>query len=83
MSPDETGLILEELGGKATSGEVSNRAKEKFPRQTLWQRTSQRLSGLSKSNPIRKTPEGAWEPTDAGERHIEDRKLGQGPAPPA
>lgn len=83
VSQDETILILQELGGKATSGEVSKRAKEKFPKQTLWQYTSQRLSKLFKSNLVRKTDDGAWELTDAGKRYIEYRKLGQGPAKPA
>jgi Mn-dependent DtxR family transcriptional regulator len=78
MSQDETILILQELGGKATSSDIRRKAKEKFPRQTLWQYTGQRLTKLEKSNLVKKTDDGAWELTDAGRRYIEYRKLGQG-----
>ncbi len=48
MSQEDTFKILKELGGKATSLEISRRAKEKYPHRTLHHYVSTRLKDLAK-----------------------------------
>jgi len=46
MSQEEIYKILEELGGEATSGQISRRAKEKYPNLSLYMYVARRLQRL-------------------------------------
>jgi len=48
MSQEEIYKILKELGGEASTSEISRRAKEKFPNLTLYQYVGDRLRKLEK-----------------------------------
>lgn len=54
MSQDDTLKILKELGGQATSLEISNRAKKKYPDRTLYIYISDRLKRLCKYGIVKK-----------------------------
>jgi len=53
--------ILKELGGKASTGEISKRAKEKYPTRSLHQYVSDRLNKLAKKDVVKRMEgEGAY-----------------------
>lgn len=60
MSQEDVYKILKELGGKATSKQISELARKKFPDQTLYQYVGNRLQKLRTKKVIR-YHEGLWE----------------------
>ncbi len=60
MSQEDVYKILKELGGKATSKQISELARKKFPDRTLYQYVGNRLQKLRTKKVIR-YHEGLWE----------------------
>ncbi|MBC7091341.1 MAG: hypothetical protein H5T50_05465 [Nitrososphaeria archaeon] len=60
MSQEEVYKIIKELGGEATTQEIKERAKEKFPNYSLYLYVSNRLKKLEKWGIIKKTEKGTW-----------------------
>lgn len=60
MSQRKVYEILKELGGEATTGEVRERAKEKYPKNTLHMYASDRLHKLSKWGIVKKLGKAKW-----------------------
>jgi Fe2+ or Zn2+ uptake regulation protein len=57
LSQEEVYKILKELGGKATTRQISIRAKEKFPTASLYQYVGNRLQKLEKNGHVKRTLE--------------------------
>lgn len=55
MSQKEIFIILKELGGRATTEEIKDCAKEKFPKFILYTYVTDRLKKLKKSGYVEKT----------------------------
>jgi Fe2+ or Zn2+ uptake regulation protein len=55
MSQEEVYKIIKELGGEATSQQIKQRAKEKFPGASLYQYVGDRLRKLEKNGYIKRT----------------------------
>lgn len=58
LSQREVYLILKELGGEATTKQISLRAKEKFPTLSLHAYVNNRLVKLEKNGYVQRTREG-------------------------
>lgn len=56
MSQKEVYRILKELGGMATTKQISQRAKDKFPRCSLWSYVGHTLRRLEKKGYVAKVP---------------------------
>jgi DNA-binding HxlR family transcriptional regulator len=57
MSQRDVYEILKEIGGKATTNEIRNLAKNKYPNRTLYQYVSDRLKKLQKWGYVEKEGE--------------------------
>lgn len=66
MTQEDVRRLLDELGGQATVGEISTRAKEKFPGRTLHTYVGQRLQRLKKKGFVNKVQSKTWELTEKG-----------------
>ncbi len=55
MSQEKVYEILKELGGEATTGEISRIAKQKYPTADLYHYVSTRLGQLEKFHIVEKT----------------------------
>ncbi len=55
--------LLEELGGKATTTQVSELAKKKYPKYTVYTYVSVRLKSLKKWGYVTRNNEGTWSTT--------------------
>jgi len=68
MSQSDVYEILKGLGGKASSNDIRDRAREKYPDRTLYQYVGDRLKKLERKKVIRKIPmpgkENYWEIID-------------------
>lgn len=64
MSQEVVYTLLEELGGKATTKEISELAKEKYPKYSLHAYVHVRLSSLAKWGYVVKDPDGTWAITE-------------------
>ena len=58
MSQHDIFIILKELGGEATSGEIKELAQKKFPTRTLHQYVANRLNKLEKKGYVKKLSGG-------------------------
>lgn len=63
MSQKEVYELLEELGGKATTTQVSKLAKKKYPKYTVYTYVSARLKSLEKWGYVTRNKEGIWSTT--------------------
>jgi uncharacterized membrane protein len=61
LSQQEVYLILKELGGEATTKQISIRAKEKFPDATLYTYVHNRLTKLEKNGYVKRIAKGKEE----------------------
>lgn len=55
--------LLEELGGKATTTQVSELAKKKYPKYTVYTYVSVRLKSLKKWGYVTRNNDGIWSTT--------------------
>lgn len=60
MSQEDVLNILKELKGKATTKEVSARAKEKYPNRTLYTYVWTRLNQLERNHKIERIGSNLW-----------------------
>jgi Fe2+ or Zn2+ uptake regulation protein len=58
MSQEAIYLILKELGGKATTKQISEKAKEKYPNFALWSYVGNRLKKLEKNGYVKRDVAG-------------------------
>lgn len=63
MSQEQVYELLEELGGKATTTQVSELAKKKYPKYTVYTYVSVRLKSLKKWGYVARNDEGIWSTT--------------------
>jgi Fe2+ or Zn2+ uptake regulation protein len=52
--------ILQKLGGRATSKQISQLAREMYPQFTLYQYVGNRLRKLQKNGFVKQDKEGYW-----------------------
>jgi predicted transcriptional regulator len=53
LSQEAVYLILKELGGKATTKQIREKAKEKYPNLSLWMYVNNRLRKLENSGYVK------------------------------
>jgi hypothetical protein len=58
LSQEEVYFILKELGGTASSKEIADRAKQKFPTLSLWSYVNKRLLQLEKKGYVQADRKG-------------------------
>ena len=54
-------MLLKELGGRATTKQVKELAKKRFPDATLWHYVFSQLHSLSKWGYVKRLPHDTWE----------------------
>lgn len=64
MSQKAVYELLKELGGRATSREISRLAKERYPIYTLHLYVTNRLHKLERNGIVKQDKEGYWEIID-------------------